>query len=41
MERKYNPDKLHDGPNDVDGESIYFVRNPALGLWASRARMPR
>ncbi|WP_287714294.1 lactate racemase domain-containing protein [Blautia sp.] len=30
----YNPDTLHDGWNTLDnGEEIYFVKTPALGLW--------
>lgn len=37
--RRYDPETLADGWNEVDGEKIYFVRNPALGLWASRARL--
>ena len=32
----YNPDKLHNGWNTVDGEEIFFISHPALGLWASR-----
>ncbi|MHC4871401.1 MAG: nickel-dependent putative hexonate epimerase [Planctomycetota bacterium] len=31
---KYNPDTLKDGWQEVDGEEIYYVSNPALGLWA-------
>jgi nickel-dependent lactate racemase len=32
--QKYNPAELKDGFNELDdGEEIYFVRNPALGLW--------
>jgi len=34
--RKYNPDTLNEGYNTVDGEEIYFVKKPALGLWACR-----
>lgn len=34
--RKYNPDTLNEGYNTVDGEEIYFVKRPALGLWACR-----
>ncbi len=37
--RRYDPEKLADGWNEVDGERIYFVRNPALGLWAARSRL--
>jgi nickel-dependent lactate racemase len=37
MAAKYNPEKLIDGFNSMaDGEQIYFISNPALGLWASR-----
>lgn len=31
--KKYDPNKLKDGWNDVDGEEVFFVSNPALGLW--------
>jgi len=34
MASKYDPARLHDGVNDVDGEQVFFVSNPALGLWA-------
>jgi nickel-dependent lactate racemase len=30
---KYNPAVLKDGWNTVDGEEIYYISNPALGLW--------
>ena len=32
--KKYDPKKLKTGWNRVDGEEIFFVGNPALGLWA-------
>jgi nickel-dependent lactate racemase len=35
---KYNPSKLKTGWNRVDGEEIFFVGNPALGLWAHEDR---
>ena len=35
---KYDPAKLADGWNAVDGEEIFFVSNPGLGLWAYRGR---
>jgi nickel-dependent lactate racemase len=38
MTRKYNPEKLTDGWNTVNGEEIYYISNPALGLWAYRDR---
>ena len=31
---KYNPDTLKPGWNMLAGEEIYFIENPALGLWA-------
>lgn len=32
---KYNPDQLKDGFNTLDnGEEIFYISNPALGLWA-------
>lgn len=34
----YNPDKLKDGFNTVNGAEIFFISNPALGLWAWRGR---
>ncbi|MDR1344578.1 MAG: lactate racemase domain-containing protein [Tannerellaceae bacterium] len=38
MTCRYNPSKLTDGWNDVDGEEVYFISNPALGLWAYKER---
>ncbi len=38
MVKKYDPQKLHYGYNQVDGEEIFFVPNPGLGLWAYRGR---
>lgn len=35
--KRYDPEKLKDGYNTLpDGEEIYFVPNPALGLWADK-----
>jgi hypothetical protein len=32
--KKYDPEKLNDGYNTTaDGEIVYFIRNPAIGLW--------
>ena len=37
--RRYDIGKLDAGWNDMaDGERIFFVPNPALGLWADRKR---
>jgi len=38
MIKKYDPAKLKDGFNEVDGEKIFFISNPALGLWAWKNR---
>ena len=39
MLSRYNPAKLQPGPNTMeDGEEIFFVPQPAAGLWAARAR---
>ncbi len=40
MSERYAPSRLADGWNVMpDGERVYFIRHPALGLWASRARV--
>ena len=38
MMKQYDPSMLKDGWNRVDGEEIYYISNPALGLWAYRKR---
>jgi nickel-dependent lactate racemase len=38
MMQRYDPAELPQGPSRVAGEEIYFIENPGLGLWASRAR---
>ncbi|MCC7498151.1 MAG: DUF2088 domain-containing protein [Bryobacterales bacterium] len=38
MMARYDPAKLADGYNDVGGEEVFFVSNPALGLWSYRGR---
>jgi nickel-dependent lactate racemase len=38
MTAKYDPAVLKDGWNVVDGEEIFFVSNPGLGLWAYEGR---
>lgn len=35
---QYNPQKLSPGCNEVQGEKIYFIPNPALGLWACKEK---
>ncbi len=34
----YDPRHLRDGWNHVNGRRIYYISNPALGLWAYRGR---
>lgn len=34
MMERYHVASLKDGWNTVDGEEIYYISNPALGLWA-------
>jgi nickel-dependent lactate racemase len=38
MSERYDPRRLRDGWNDCGGEKVFYVSNPAVGLWASRAR---
>ena len=38
MTRRYDPANLKDGYNTVAGEEIFYIPNPALGLWAYRGR---
>lgn len=38
MAARYDPSKLKYGMNVVDGEEIYFIPNPALGLWINREK---
>jgi nickel-dependent lactate racemase len=38
MAKKFDPQKLHYGYNQLDGEEVFFVPNPGLGLWAYRGR---
>jgi nickel-dependent lactate racemase len=40
MVRRYDPGKLKDGWCIMpDGEEIFYVSNPGIGLWAERGRM--
>ena len=32
--KRYRVSELKDGWNTVDGEEVYYISNPALGLWA-------
>jgi nickel-dependent lactate racemase len=39
MLKRYDPGKLSLGVNHVDGEEIFFISNPGLGLWAHKSRI--
>ncbi len=39
MMRRYDPKKLRDGMNKMPGgEEVFYISNPALGLWAHKDR---
>lgn len=38
MAKKYDPSRLSYGYNRIDGEEVYFIPNPALGLWINKER---
>jgi len=38
---RYDPRRLSEGPNVLpDGEQVFFVSNPGLGLWACKTNFP-
>ncbi|NLI53925.1 MAG: DUF2088 domain-containing protein [Clostridiales bacterium] len=40
--RRYDPQKMRYGANTLpDGEEVFFIPNPALGLWIDRERFER
>ena len=39
MSEYYNPDKLSHGRNQLNGEEVFFIGNPGLGLWAHESRL--
>lgn len=39
MSALYDPRKLRHGYNTVNGEEVFFIANPGLGLWASRSKL--
>ena len=41
MLARYRPQMLRHGYNHVDGEEVYFIPNPGLGLWAYRGKLQR
>ncbi|MGA2251093.1 lactate racemase domain-containing protein [Terracidiphilus sp.] len=36
---RYNPHTLKHGVNHINGEEIFFISNPGLGLWAHQSRL--
>src|ERR1700675_1653266 len=36
---RYSPQELRHGYNRVDGEEVFFIPNPGLGLWACRGKL--
>ncbi len=38
MTKRYDPAKLKDGWNTVEGEEVFFVSDPGQGLWAYKDR---
>jgi nickel-dependent lactate racemase len=38
MMRQYPIDKLQSGWNTIAGEQVFYIQNPALGLWAEEKR---
>jgi nickel-dependent lactate racemase len=36
---RYDPNRLAHGFNRIDGEEIFFIGNPGLGLWATREKL--
>jgi nickel-dependent lactate racemase len=39
MLERYDPQKMSHGYNQIEGEEIFFIKNPGLGLWAHRGRL--
>jgi len=39
MLTRYGPQKLRHGYNRIDGEDVFFIANPGLGLWAYRGKL--
>ncbi len=38
MTKKYDHKKLKDGFNTIDGEKIFYISNPGMGLWSWKQR---
>jgi nickel-dependent lactate racemase len=36
---QFDPQRLREGYNRVEGEDVFYISNPGLGLWATRDRL--
>lgn len=41
MMERYPPSEMRDGFNDNGEETVYYISNPAVGLWAVKERLMR
>ncbi|HUD63363.1 MAG TPA: lactate racemase domain-containing protein [Candidatus Sulfotelmatobacter sp.] len=39
MLMRYPPEKLKQGYNRIDGEEVFFIADPGMGLWAYRGKL--
>lgn len=39
MIERYPPSEMREGFNDNGDETVYYISNPGLGLWAVRERL--
>ena len=39
MMRKYQPEKLREGYNEIDGERFFFIPTPSAGLWSTHEKL--
>ena len=40
MIKRYQPETFKDGLNRLpDGEEVFYISNPALGLWALKSQL--
>ncbi|RRA49428.1 lactate racemase domain-containing protein [Acidipila sp. EB88] len=39
MRARYDPARLEHGMNEIEGERVFYIANPGLGLWAHRDRL--
>ena len=37
--KKYSPEKLREGFNEVDGERVFFIPTPSAGLWSTHEKL--